>query len=386
LQDVRPQRLLIVSHVVHFEDHGNLFAYEPYAREIDVWASIFREVVIAAPGRRGPPDATSARLSAANIRLAPQKEAGGTSLISKLVLIASIPSMVWKLVSQMRKADAIHIRCPGNLGLIGALLAPLFGKPMVAKYAGQWSDYPGEARTVRFQKRVLGSGWWRGPVTIYEEPGPSGSRNLIPFFNSVFDGEQLERARRSSGQQRPRSDGPLHVLFVGRLSESKNVDVVVDAAIELRGRGTDFELDVLGEGELTDRLASRISATDQEEHVRLHGAVPFDEVLAHYETADVLVLISETEGWPKAICEGMAFGLICVGSNRGAIPRMLGEDRGFVIDAGDQAALVDILARVSADPEGLRGMSERASLWAQEYSLEALRTELVALLHRAWDE
>jgi hypothetical protein len=46
----------------------------------------------------------------------------------------------------MRSADAIHVRCPGNLGV---LLAPLFTRRLVAKYAGQWNGHHGERFALR---------------------------------------------------------------------------------------------------------------------------------------------------------------------------------------------------------------------------------------------
>ena len=49
-----PKRLLIVSHVRHYRHDGQLGAYGPYAREIDIWADLFESVVIAAPLRRVP--------------------------------------------------------------------------------------------------------------------------------------------------------------------------------------------------------------------------------------------------------------------------------------------------------------------------------------------
>ncbi|MFN4771925.1 MAG: glycosyltransferase, partial [Gemmatimonas sp.] len=43
--------------------------------------------------------------------------------------------------------------------------------------------------------------------------------------------------------------------------------------------------------------------------VRFTGALPLDDVLTQYETHDVLVLVSETEGWPKVVHEARTFGL-----------------------------------------------------------------------------
>src|SRR4051794_1463353 len=119
-------RLLITSHVIHYSYQGRLYAYGPYAREIDLWADLFSDVAIASPCRDELPPGDCLPFERRNISILPQKEAGGETLSAKLGLIASIPAMIWDLARAMRSADAIHVRCPGNLGLLGVLLAPLF--------------------------------------------------------------------------------------------------------------------------------------------------------------------------------------------------------------------------------------------------------------------
>src|SRR5450759_4705273 len=137
----RLQNVIVVSHVVHYCSEGCLFAYGPYAREIDVWADLFPKVVIAAPLRHGSPPADCLAFTRSNISVFPVKETGGQSLKAKLVQVVCLPALIASLCKAMHKADAIHVRCPGNLGLLGVVLAPLFSRRLVAKYAGQWSGY-----------------------------------------------------------------------------------------------------------------------------------------------------------------------------------------------------------------------------------------------------
>jgi glycosyltransferase involved in cell wall biosynthesis len=107
-------------------------------------------------------------------------------------------------------------------------------------------------------------------------------------------------------------------------------------------------------------------------------------VLDQYERADVIVLASQTEGWPKALAEGMTFGLVCIGSNRGLIPHMLEDGRGITVPPGDAKSLADALQRVIDAPDNFQLMRERAAGWAQAYSLEGLRHAVRALLMAHW--
>lgn len=375
------QTLVIVSHVVHYCSGNRLFAYGPYTREVDVWADLFPRVVIAAPLWHGSPPADCVAFTRSNISVFPVKETGGQPLRAKLVQVLYLPVLVASLCKAMQKADAIHVRCPGNLGLLGVLLAPLFSRCLVAKYAGQWSSYPGEPYTVRLQRALLRSWWWRGPVTVYGH-WQGQPANVIPFFTSILSDEQLSRARQAARNKRPRD--PLRVLYVGRLSKSKNVDTLLEAAAFLKSRGVEISCAVLGDGPERRNLEARSSELDLGRQVQFTGAVPFERVLEFYEWADVLVLTSETEGWPKAIAEAMAFGLICIGSNCGFVPQMLSEDRGLVVAPRDVPALVSALEEIATQGEKLEPMRRRAAEWAQAYSLEGLREALRDMLSFHW--
>jgi glycosyltransferase involved in cell wall biosynthesis len=375
------RRLLVISHVVHYEYGGRLWAYAPYARELNMWAQIFPELVIAAPRSAARPPGDCEAFTQPNIHLRPQSERGGNSLGAKLRLVASVPHLTTELVRALREADAVHVRCPGNLGLLGVVLAPLFSKYLVAKYAGQWSGYPREPLATRLQRVLLASAWWRGPVLVYG--GESASPNIVPFFTSALTEAQVDRARTSSRARRS-LESPLRVLYVGRLSRAKHVDVLIDAIADLRVSGVPVQCSIVGEGPERNALASRVAAAGVGGQVTFAGGVPLDAVLDFYERADVLVLASETEGWPKAIAEAMAFGLVCIGSNRGLVPTMLGDGRGVVVAPGDRRALTEALCDVVRRPSEYPQMSARAASWAQQYSLESFRDALRSLLVSRW--
>jgi glycosyltransferase involved in cell wall biosynthesis len=371
-------RLLITSHVIHYRHQGRLYAYGPYAREIDQWADLFAEVEIASPCRDQAPPGDCLPFERANISVLPQKEAGGETLWAKLGLLASIPGMVWGLGSAMRHADAIHVRCPGNLGLIGAVLAPLFSRRIIAKYAAQWNGGAGEPFSARLQRAILSSWWWKGPVTVYGN-WPGSPKHVIPFFTSLLTAEQIERARQSAARDR-RGPG-LKVLYTGRLSKAKNVDVLLRSAARVPGAS----VTIIGTGPERDSLAALASELGMAERVEFTGGLPFESVIDYLSAADVLVLASETEGWPKSIAEGMAFGLACIGSNVGFVPQML-EGRGFAVTPRDEDGLTAALLRLAESPDRLAEMRQGAAVWAQRYSLEGLRDALRDLMAEWWGE
>ncbi|HEY6990114.1 MAG TPA: glycosyltransferase [Bryobacteraceae bacterium] len=376
-------RLVVVSHVVHYRFAGRLFAYGPYAREIELWAELFAEIAIASPCRTERPPADALPLEADNISILPQVEAGGETFRAKLEMLAWLPVMIVRLVRALASADAIHVRCPGNLGLLGVLLAPLFGMPLVAKYAAQWSGSRGEGRLVRFQKWLLASAWWRGPVTVYGD-WPDQPAHIVPFFTSLLSAEQMERARIAAGRERRRTS--WNILYTGRLSRSKHVDTVLRALEVARRAGYPMTATIVGEGPERASLEALAEELRIQDAVEFTGGLAFEGVLERLERADILALVSETEGWPKAIAEAMAFGLIAIGSDCGFVPKMLAEGRGFVVPPGNSEELARCLVEIARNPRYCDRMRRAAVEWAQQFSLEGLREAIGKLLLASWKQ
>src|ERR1700730_15711640 len=75
--------LLIVSHVLHYEYRGRVYAYGPYTREIDIWADLVPEIRIASPLCAEEPPKDCLPFTRANIRLVPQRRTGGDTFAAK---------------------------------------------------------------------------------------------------------------------------------------------------------------------------------------------------------------------------------------------------------------------------------------------------------------
>jgi glycosyltransferase involved in cell wall biosynthesis len=374
-------RLLIISHVIHYSWQGKIWAYGPYLKEIEIWADLFPEVVIASPLREEKPPGDNLFFTKKNIYMAPQIERGGDSLLDKFWQIISLPVMVIKLLKVLLKADVIHVRCPGNLGLLGVILSPLISRKRIAKYAGQWNGYKGESIANKLQRSILKSKWWNSPVTVYGD-WPKQPKHVIPFFTSILTDDLIEKSKVSS--QEKNLHDPLRILFVGRLSKSKNVGSLIKAVHTLIGKGINIDCKIIGQGDQLETLLSLVYDLELTPVIKFLGGLKFEEVINFYEWADILVLVSETEGWPKAITEAMAFGVVCIGSNRGLVPQILGEGRGIVIEPGDYSQLANEINKLSAAPGAYKLISRSAAEWSQKYSISSLKNELKEVMKREW--
>jgi glycosyltransferase involved in cell wall biosynthesis len=152
------------------------------------------------------------------------------------------------------------------------------------------------------------------------------------------------------------------VVYVGRLSHEKGVDVLVTAMGELAGR----RLDVVGDGPERPRLEA-LAAASAPGRVRFHGTVPKARVLELVRSAAVAVMPSRChENQPMAVLEAFACGVPVVASRLGGLPELVQHDRyGHTVPADEPAALAGALHRLLADPERAFGMGRAARRHAE---------------------
>jgi len=113
------------------------------------------------------------------------------------------------------------------------------------------------------------------------------------------------------------------ILFAGRLSKEKGVDVLLNAYAQYYAEGGNARLLISGDGPLRAEYEQLVST------LRLDNQVTFlghrNDVFSFYSQADIFVLPSRTEGLPMALLEAMSLGIPVVASNVGGIPDVVSD-------------------------------------------------------------
>lgn len=144
----------------------------------------------------------------------------------------------------------------------------------------------------------------------------------------------------------PAGRGPkrLILLVVGRLHPVKDHAFLFRACHELKKRGTDFVCLVAGEGPERRWLEHLIPNLRLEKHVKLLGHLSRQELDAQYESCDVVVLTSRSEGIPLVLMEAMALGKTVLAPAITGIPELVKDgETGFLYRAG---SLEDFTAKI----------------------------------------
>jgi len=177
-------------------------------------------------------------------------------------------------------------------------------------------------------------------------------------------------------------DDPVELLYVGSFRPPKGHEYLVDALAELRkSSDREYRLRFVGDGPTRDRIERRVEHKGLSESVDFHGYVSDSETLQReYETADVFVLPSETEGFPRVLNEAMATGAPVVATKVGGIPALLEHrEHALLVKPRNPAALAAAVAEVVTD-RALRGrVIERGAQFAREQSGDPVEQHLDAI-------
>jgi glycosyltransferase involved in cell wall biosynthesis len=177
----------------------------------------------------------------------------------------------------------------------------------------------------------------------------------------VDSGVDLDRFRVA-----PAPDGPPAYLYVGSLTQRKNVVRLADAFGRL-GEGT---LTIAGDGPLRRELEGR-------ESVRLLGAVPHDRVPALIAESRVVCQPSLVEPLGQALLEAMACGRSVVTTRVGGPPEFVTPEAGVLVDPNDEREITRALAAAAALP--CPNEAARAAAEQHDVNVQASRVEEILL-------
>tara|TARA_R110001583_G_scaffold81715_1_gene217720 strand:+ start:731 stop:1852 length:1122 start_codon:yes stop_codon:yes gene_type:complete len=372
-------KFLIITHVLHKYHGHQWFAYAPYVREMNLWLKHVDEVEVVAPINNSSPAAIDSAYQHKIINITQIPSIQFTSLHKAIVSLFKLPIIFFRIFKACRKADHIHVRCPGNIGLLGCVVQICFPKKIkTTKYAGNWDPYVKQPVSYKLQKWILSNTFLTKnmQVLVYGD-WKNQTKNIKPFFTATYNNSEIETLIKRDYAN------DLKFVFIGSLVNGKRPLLAIQIVEALYDIGKSVHLDVYGDGVLKDELQNYIITNKLEKIVILHGYQSKEVVNASLKWAHFSILPSKSEGWPKAIAESMFFGVIPIATAVSCVPFMLDfGKRGILIEANLDKDIV-IIENSLKDVHTLESMSERAANWSQNYTLEVFETEISKLIHHS---
>ena len=378
-------KFLIITHVPHIKKNKFYFAYSPYVREMNIWGNGVSQISIVAPLKKEIISAIHLPYSHQKIVFKEVTAFSLTSIAAIFKALLILPKTSWQIYKAMQKADHIHLRCPGNIGLLGCLVQILFpNKQKSAKYAGNWDPKSKQPLTYKLQKFILSSTFLTKnmQVLVYGE-WEGSTKNIKPFFTaSYYESDKIPFDFLKKQKEAHVKELSTRFLFVGTLSKGKQPLYAVQLIEQLQHLGNKVHLDLYGEGMERSKLEKYILENNLKNCITLHGNKTAEEVQKAYQESSFLVLPSKSEGWPKVVAEAMFWGCLPIASAVSCVPNMLDSGkRGIILTINLQDDVHQINTVLNNSGVYQRQV-ESAVEWSRTYTLDYFEQEIKEVLQK----
>lgn len=370
-------KFCVITHVSHVQFQGKYYAYAPYVNEMNIWFRYVDEVHVVAPLTKETKLSPILSAYQANfIQFTAVSSFHLTHILGILKTFILLPYLLMVLFMACYKADHIHLRCPGNMGLLGCIVQIFFpNKPKTAKYAGNWDPNSKQPFTYRLQKWILNNTFLTRnmKVLVYGE-WPKTSENILPFFTATYTNEKKEAIVPR------RVDNQLRFMFVGTLTEGKRPLYALKLVNALKNKGLNVTLHFYGEGECHSILIDYINLHQLNKVVFLHGNQAKEVVEQAYKESHFLILASKSEGWPKVVAEAMFWACMPLTTNVSCVSYMIGNGtRGRLLQLNLEQD-VKIITDLVEDESLYTSACIAARDWSQNYTTSTFETEISKLI------
>jgi glycosyltransferase involved in cell wall biosynthesis len=351
-------------------------AYGPYVREMEIWAKHADSIQFCCPVWETDRGLLVQTIPFETIKTSSLIEFDVKSFSHGFKALYSVVINAVMIAKAMLQADHIHLRCPGNIGLLGAIIQIAFPfKPKTAKYAGNWDPQSKQPWSYKLQKWILSNTFLTRnmKVLVYGE-WKNQSKNIKPFFTATYSEEdKLEFVAKDFKSK-------IQFVFVGTLVKAKNplyAIQLVEAAIK---NGHQVALSLYGDGVERESLQEYVFKNKLERNIVLKGNQNQEVIRRVYQESHFVLLPSESEGWPKAIAEGMFWGCVPLATKVSCVP--------FMLDSGKRGVLLEMnldkdlkqIEFILQNQSAFVSKSKAASTWSRKYTVNIFEQQIKQFL------
>jgi len=283
--------------------------------------------------------------------------------------------------------DLVHVTAPGPAGIAATLMSRITGVPLLASYHTEIATYAGmrskDGALEALTRAGLGA-FYSAPAAVLS-PSPSADASVIALG---ADPERIGRWERGVDVDRfdpAKADpdafpGEVKVLYAGRLTREKGVDLLAESFLRAHERDPRLHLLLAGggpeEGELRERLGDRATFL---------GWLSGEDLPRAYASADAFLFASSTDTYGQVILEAAASGLPIVAVAEGGPAALIENRHTGLLCRPDADHLAGTLLQLASSPHLCRQLGDAAARAARERSWERSMGQLAAGYRRALD-
>ncbi|MCD4786525.1 MAG: glycosyltransferase [Candidatus Eremiobacteraeota bacterium] len=299
----------------------------------------------------------------------------------------TVPVTPW-VIRELKKmqADVIHFHTPFTMGMEGILSSAYLSLPLISTFHTYFIE-PEYLKIVHLHRLpgITRFGWAYSnffhnmcDVTISPSQYTADElirKNLRCPVRVISNGIPLRASRDLSEEEKEEIRRKFGLkknvmLFIGRVSVEKCIDVVMRAAAKIFQGRNDTTLLIVGDGPAFEQMKELAKEMGIQENTVFTGGIPHAQLIESgiFEISKFFVTASTSENQPMTIIESSMFGLPIIGVNAKGIPEMI-SDNGFIAEPGNEAEIADYMQRLIEDDELHKKMSKGSIRKGQEYDI-----------------
>ncbi len=379
-------RLCAISYKLSWQaENGDWYSDGGFPLQMGAIASLFDSMTLLITRRPTP--------GQGGLRLPPKAEivvlprpAGG-DLRRKLSVLLHLPIYLATITRHVRTADVVHVPLPGDIPLLGMLVALMLRKKLIVRYGGSWAVNEQTTRMNRITQALMRhSAGGRNVMLATGEGEEAPAPRMHWIFATALSRKELSPIEpvRERGLS-----APPRLVYIGRLSPEKGVANLIEAIAYLDREGFRPlpQVTLIGDGVERDALTSRVRALGYQTVIRFTGQLDRDALCSVLSQADLCVQPSLTEGFSKAWLDAFAQGLPIIASDVGAARSVMGEEgqRGWLVPPGDVRRLACQLRYILTAQLDWPAIRRRCRAYVEGRTLEAWAEEIGQICARQWN-
>jgi glycosyltransferase involved in cell wall biosynthesis len=279
-----------------------------------------------------------------------------------------------------RNFTHIMAATPGPLGLTAMAIARILKLPLWGTYhtaLPQYAQYLTEdLMIVQFMWKYIV--WFYNQMDLIFVPSRSTAEELqergvngekLRIFPRGVDLEFFHPAKRNGFlESRFQVGEGIKLLYVGRVSKEKNLEILVGVFQQLIQAHAAIHLVIVGDGPYLEEMQQELAGTPCTFTGYLHG----EDLAAVYASCDLFLFPSTTDTFGNVVLEAQASGLpVIVTDAGGPQENLLPGKTGLIIQGNNEESLLGAIHSLLAHPERLKEMGLSARQYMEERSLDA---------------
>jgi glycosyltransferase involved in cell wall biosynthesis/predicted metal-dependent phosphoesterase TrpH len=294
--------------------------------------------------------------------------------------VPSVPAVVDALADG--GYGLVHVCSPGPAGVTALLTARALGLPVAGSYHTELTAYAalrtGDALITAAMRTALAT--FYGHCDVVLSPSAATDERLYELgVHAVARWDRgVDLERFSPARRRPHEPGRIDVLYAGRLTREKGVDLLAAGFLAARARDPRLHLLLAGGGPEEDALRARLGRS-----ASFLGWLAGEELAAAYASADLFLFCSQTDTFGQVVLEAQASGLPVVAVAAGGPAELVADGHSGVLCPPQVEDLAGALVALAGSRAARRRLARGGLAAVAERSWEASLSRLAAGWRRA---